>query len=115
MQKKFFLRDIYYTDVFSNFPYVFLIVNLAHEPLQELQGDAMMSGPPQNSNWAAKKAVDGNINQSDESNSCAIMDITRNYSSVWWKVRLNRRFNIAYIEIFLRRDSMYREHFSHIV
>lgn len=74
-----------------------------------------MNGPPQDLNWTADKAVDGNINQAYESNSCAIMDISKNYPSVWWKVRLNRRSNIAYIEIFLRRDSMYRKHFSHIV
>ena len=85
----------------------FKIVNLAHDPQQSLQGQANMSGPAQVSNWTADKAVDGNTNQSYLSNSCAIMDITKNYLTVWWKVRLNRRSNIAYIEIFLRRDSKY--------
>ncbi|XP_061180609.1 receptor-type tyrosine-protein phosphatase epsilon-like [Saccostrea echinata] len=52
--------------------------------------------------WGAAKAVDGNINQDLSQNSCAIAGPSKN--PVWWKVWLQNRFNIAYIEIYFRLD-----------
>lgn len=113
--RKCLLRYIDLKDYINVF-HKFLIVNLAHESSQKLQGEARMSGRAQNSNWTADKAVDGNTNQSYLSNSCAIMDFIYHYVhvSVWWKVRLVHRFNIAYIELFLRSDSKYGEQFHSI-
>lgn len=62
-----------------------------------------MSLNPANSAWIAGKAIDGNTNQNYTSNSCAITDIPHHHTnneSVWWKVWLDRPFNVAYLEIF---------------
>nr|XP_022306150.1 multiple epidermal growth factor-like domains protein 10 [Crassostrea virginica] len=82
-------------------------VNLAHTLAQGLQGTANMSQSPQNSAWSAGKAVDGNTDQ-ELLTTCAVMDYSKNYNSVWWKVRLSRRFNVAYLEVYFRNSSISR-------
>uniref|UniRef100_A0A8W8NT92 Multiple epidermal growth factor-like domains 10 n=1 Tax=Magallana gigas TaxID=29159 RepID=A0A8W8NT92_MAGGI len=66
-----------------------------------------MSGAPfPNTNWTSDKVVDGNSNQTAAEGSCAIMDFDQNYQSVWLKVQLGRRFNVAYIELYLRNEHL---------
>lgn len=77
-------------------------VNLVHD--QGLAAIADMGAGPLRSNSTAGKAIDGNTNQSYYSDSCAITNFN---NSVWWKVWLQRRFNVAYIEIYFRSDSKY--------
>lgn len=77
-------------------------VNLVHD--QGLSASAAMGSYPQKAQWWAGRAIDGDINQSYKSNSCAITEAGRN-TSIWWKVWLRRRFNIAYLEIYFRADS----------
>ena len=84
----------------------FFSVNLAHDPTQALQGTANMSEPPPKPEWSADKAVDGNTDQ-ELLSTCAIMDYSNNYKAVWWKVRLRKRFNVAYLEVYFRGSSMY--------
>lgn len=80
-------------------------MNVASTPFQGLQGQATMSGAPfPNTNWTADKVVDGNTNQAAAGESCAIMAFDQNYQSVWLKVQLGRRFNVAYIELYLRNE-----------
>nr|XP_022306522.1 usherin-like isoform X2 [Crassostrea virginica] len=82
-------------------------VNLAHTPAQTLQGTASMSQPPQNPAWSADKAVDGDTDQ-EVLTTCAVMDYSKNYKAVWWKVRLGRRFNVAYLEVYFRSSTITR-------
>ncbi|XP_078327334.1 uncharacterized protein LOC111111930 isoform X4 [Crassostrea virginica] len=83
-------------------------VNVAHDPSQRLQGTANMSEPPQKPEWSAQKAVDG-ITDQENLTTCAILDWDiSNYKSVWWKVRLGRRFNVAYLEVFFRGSTITR-------
>ncbi|XP_078327492.1 uncharacterized protein LOC111112706 isoform X2 [Crassostrea virginica] len=83
-------------------------VNLAHDTSQGLQGTANMSEPPQKPDWSAQNAVDGNTDQ-ETLTTCAIMNWELfNYKSVWWKVRLGRRFNVAYLEVFFRGSTITR-------
>ena len=89
----------------------FLSVNLAHTPAQTLQGTASMSQPPQNQAWSADKAVDGDTDQ-EVLTTCAVMDYSKNYKAVWWKVRLGRRFNVAYLEVYFRSSSVSYFYFS---
>ena len=83
---------------------LFNLVNVAHTPAQGLQGTASMSQKPQNAQWYANRTVDGDTAQ--EIPFCAVMDYSKNYKSVWLKVRLGRRFNVAYLEVFFRGSSM---------
>ncbi|XP_062569338.1 platelet endothelial aggregation receptor 1-like, partial [Saccostrea cucullata] len=77
-------------------------VNLAHTPAQSLQGTASWNVVPHGTtDWTAEKAVDGNTNQTYLP-TCAIAAYANNYRSVWWKVWLNRKFNIAYLDVYLR-------------
>ena len=70
-----------------------------------------MSEPPQQPPWSAQTAVDGNTAQ-ETLTTCAIMDWNLfNYKSVWWKVRLQRRFNVAYLDVFFRNSSMFYSSF----
>ena len=86
---------------------IFFSVNLAHDAAQAVQGTANMSEPPQIPEWSAQKAVDGNTAQ-ETLTTCAIMDWQLfNYKSVWWKVRLGRRFNVAYLEVYFWGSSMF--------
>lgn len=55
-----------------------------------------------NQPWTAAKVVDGNINQTATGSSCAITEFA--YTSVWLKVQLGNRFNVAYIQIFFRDE-----------
>lgn len=82
-------------------------MNVAHTPTQSLQGAATMSEPVPNS---AGKAVDGNTLQ--EIPYCAVMDNTKNYNFVWWKVTLGKRFNVAYLEMYFVKNSMLIVFFS---
>ena len=79
-------------------PFLCFIVNVAHTPVQGLQGTATMSHAPQDVSWNATRAVDGNTAQ--EIPYCAVMDYSKNYKYVWWKVRLGRLFNIAYLVVY---------------
>lgn len=89
---------------------IFFSVNLVQD--QGLRGKADMGAPPQQSTWTAGKAIDGNTNQSYSSNSCAITDVEKYYNtSIWWKVWLQKKFNVAYIEIYFRSDSKYLRFF----
>ena len=69
-----------------------------------------MSEPPQKPEWSAQKVVDGNTAQ-ETLTTCAIMDYLKTYTSVWWKVRLGKRFNVAYLEVFFRGSSMFYSSF----
>lgn len=81
-------------------------VNLVHD--QSLKGTADMGAPPHQPAWTAGKAIDGNTSQDYTSNSCAITDVDGNRNtSIWWKVWLQKKFNVAYIEIYFRSDSKY--------
>ena len=65
-----------------------------------------MGALPQRQAWSADKAVDGNTSQYYASDSCAITDIENNRNTtIWWKVWLQRSFNVAYLEIYFRVDS----------
>lgn len=64
-----------------------------------------MSSDPANPAWSAGKAIDGDATQNYTYNSCAISDISHRKTSVWWKVWLQRPFNVAYLEIYFRSDS----------
>lgn len=81
---------------------IIVSVNLVYD--QGLSASAAMSSYPQRAQWTASRAIDGDTNQSYKSNSCAITEAGR-YTSIWWKVWLQRRFNIAYLEIYFRADS----------
>lgn len=81
-------------------------MNVAHTPTQGLQGQATMSEAPfPKTQWTADKVVDGNTFQTVTEGSCAIMDFDQNYKSVWLEVHLGRRFNVAYIELYLRNEA----------
>lgn len=78
-------------------------VNLAYE--QGLRGKAAMGALPKRPEWTAGKAIDGNTTQNYLTNSCAITDFDGNRNtSIWWTVWLQKRFNVAYIEIYFRSD-----------
>lgn len=80
-------------------------MNVAYTPAQGLQGQATMSEDPfPNTQWTASKVVDGNTFQAANGESCAIMNYDQHYKSVWLKVQLGRRFNVAYIELYLRNE-----------
>ncbi|XP_052695681.1 laminin subunit beta-1-like [Crassostrea angulata] len=82
-------------------------VNLALE--QGYRGIADMGADPQKPSWNASKAIDGNVAQDYNSNSCAITNTDQNRNtSIWWKVWLQRQFNVAYIEIYFRSDTYTR-------
>nr|XP_034319182.1 receptor-type tyrosine-protein phosphatase alpha-like [Crassostrea gigas]XP_034319183.1 receptor-type tyrosine-protein phosphatase alpha-like [Crassostrea gigas] len=56
--------------------------------------------------WTAIKAIDGNVSQDYKSNSCAITNVDGNHNtSIWWKVWLQKQFNVAYLEIYFRSDT----------
>lgn len=81
-------------------------VNLVND--QGLRGTAAMGAAPQKPAWTAGKAIDGNTNQNYHSDSCAITNVDGNRNtSIWWKMWLQRKFNVAYIEIYFRSDSNY--------
>lgn len=84
---------------------IFSSVNVAHDTVQNLQGTASMSEPPQQPAWSASNAVDGNTAQ-ETLTTCAVMDYLQNYKSVWWKVQLQKRYNVAYLVVYFRRSSM---------
>ena len=87
-----------------NFTIFWFLVNFAHD--QGLRGKATMGALPQRPAWSADKAVDGNTSQYYASDSCAITDIKYNRNTKnWWKVWLQRSFNVAYLEIYFRVDS----------
>ena len=94
--------------MFIQYFFLFLCspVNLVHD--QGLVANADMGAQPQNHAWSANKAIDGNTNQSYLSNSCAITDWGGNRNtSIWWKIWLERPFNIGYLEIYFRADSTF--------
>lgn len=65
-----------------------------------------MGAPHQNKAWGANKAIDGNPSQDCLSYSCAITDVDENLNtSIWWKVWLEKQFNVAFLEIYFRSDS----------
>lgn len=65
-----------------------------------------MGADPEQSAWNANKAIDGNPSQNYLSNSCAITNVKENRNtSIWWKVWLERQFNVAYLQIYFRSDS----------
>lgn len=65
-----------------------------------------MGADPDRLAWYANKAIDGNPSQDYKSNSCAITDVEGNRNtSIWWKVWLQKQFNVAYLEIYFRSDS----------
>lgn len=57
-------------------------------------------------NEGAGKALDG---RTDESNCVLLPFINEKQSQTWWKLWLQRKFNIAYIEIYFRSDSKYEQ------
>ena len=80
------------------------LVNVAHD--QGLTCKATMGANPQKPAWSAEKAVDGNTSQDYSSNSCAVTDVDTNRNrTIWWKVWLERPFNVAYLDIYFRSDS----------
>lgn len=102
----------YFISIYPGFQYrlyfsylLYCTVNLAHTISQNLQGTANMSGAPfPQTQWIAQKVVDGNTDQTATRGSCAIMDFSENYTSVWLSVQLKSLFNVAYIEIFFRNE-----------
>lgn len=76
-------------------------MNVAHTPDQGIQGTTTMNEPPHSTGWSANKVIDGNTAQTATEGSCAIMDFDKNYKSVWLKVQMMHRFNVAYIEFYL--------------
>ncbi|XP_062587034.1 protein draper-like [Saccostrea cucullata] len=76
-------------------------VNLAHTPGKHLQGNASWNVIAHQDDWEADKAVDGNTNQTYQP-TCAIAQYANGYKSVWWKVWLQRIFNVAYLELYFR-------------
>lgn len=65
-----------------------------------------MGADPEKQDWTAIKAIDGNPSQDYQSDSCAITNVDENRNtSIWWKVWLERQFNVAYLEIYFRSDS----------
>ncbi|XP_052694629.1 laminin subunit beta-1-like [Crassostrea angulata] len=82
-------------------------INLVFE--QGLKGNAAMGADPDRLAWYANKAIDGNPSQDYKSNSCAITDVEGNRNtSIWWKVWLQKQFNVAYLEIYFRSDKYAR-------
>lgn len=82
-------------------------VNVAHE--QGFRGWTSMGAQSLDPVWSADKAIDGGTYQNYEYDSCAITNWDENRNvSIWWKVWLQSRFNIAYLEIYFRSDSMFR-------
>lgn len=63
-----------------------------------------MSELPQRIDWQAFKVIDGNTNQTANGSSCAIIDFSKEYKSVWLKIQLPRLFNVAYTEIYFRNE-----------
>lgn len=82
--------------------YLFL-VNVVLD--KRLVGKTNMGAAPKTPEWSAAKAVDGNTDQNYTSNSCALTNYYNRNTSIWWKVWLQRQFNIAYLEIYFRSDS----------
>ena len=79
-------------------------MNVAYD--QGMRAHAAMGASPQEPQWTAYKAIDGNTSQIYMSNSCAITDWYGNRNtSIWWSVWLERQYNIAYLEIYFRIDS----------
>lgn len=64
----------------------------------------MMTEPSQRNDWLAFKVNDGNTNQTANGSSCAIIDFSKKYKSVWLKIQLPRLFNVAYTEIYFRNE-----------
>ena len=65
-----------------------------------------MGANPQEPEWSADKAVDGITSQDYALNSCAITEVGKKHNTtIWWKVWLQRPFNVAYLEIYFRSDS----------
>nr|XP_022310265.1 uncharacterized protein LOC111115721 isoform X2 [Crassostrea virginica] len=81
--------------------------NLAYTPSRNIYASASMSEPPEQPSWSAARAINGNTDQTITSN-CAVMDFSKNYKSVWWKVRLAKRYNVAYLEVFFRKNFIQR-------
>ena len=83
------------------------LVNVVHE--QRFRGWARMGAQPLDPVWLADKAIDDDTYQNYECDSCAVTNWDENRNiSIWWKVWLQMRFNIAYLEIYFRTDSMFR-------
>lgn len=96
--------QVYIIESFFYYEYFDFSVNLVFE--QQLRGNAAMGADPQEPAWNASKAIDGNVSQDYKSNSCAITNVEKNRNtSIWWKVWLQRQFNVAYLEIYFRSDS----------
>ncbi|XP_062613945.1 receptor-type tyrosine-protein phosphatase alpha-like isoform X2 [Saccostrea cucullata] len=92
----------------SIFPEISGFVNLAHTPGQKLQGTASWNVDAHPSAGGADKVVDGDTRQGYLP-TCAIADYgAYTYKSVWWKVWLDRKFNIAYLEVYLRSGTTMR-------
>lgn len=75
------------------------LVNLVRDQL--LRGNATMSANPYN-NQGAYNAVDGDIGKY---NACTAMNVSGGYESVWWKVWLERTFNVAELKIYFQPNS----------
>lgn len=75
------------------------VVNLVHQ--QGLHGTATMGTRLPSSERSASSSVDGSTDQ----NSCATTELE---TSVWWKVWLEKPFNIAYLEIYFKSSSKYK-------
>lgn len=78
-------------------------MNVAHGPA--LQAEVTMSGQPKKTAWSENNVVDGNTDQTATGGSCAIMDFSKMYTSVWLNVQLKRLFNVGYIEIYFLEDT----------
>lgn len=92
----------------------FFTVNVAHSPSQSLEGQAEMSEPPQLADWTDSTVIDGNANQTAFGFSCAITDFSKNYTSVWLKIQLQRLFNVAYTETYFRNEGSKLKNISNL-
>lgn len=73
-----------------------------------------MSEPPQLAVWTASTVINGNANKTALGFSCAITDFSKNYTSVWLKIQLQRLFNVAYTEIYFRNEGSKLKNISNL-
>lgn len=61
-----------------------------------------MSKSPWNIGLGASNAIDGDTGAKKP---CTAMDVSGGYESVWWKVWLQRTFNVAELKIYFQPAS----------
>ncbi|XP_056002735.1 uncharacterized protein LOC125660827 isoform X2 [Ostrea edulis] len=80
-----------------------LILYYLVDLVDEFGGKATMSERPFY-DYVASNAINGDTGAQK---SCAVMDVSGGYQSVWWKVWLQRNFNVAEIKIHFQPATIY--------